>query len=75
MTDECIAGKKKRVDFLALADIFFRSCKFTLCQSCIIVNSMIVPSYLGTSMVDIGKCTTPTFPTMVPSFWLLSLVF
>ena len=67
MTDECVAGKV--VDVLALSDIFFHSCKFIPCRSCMIVQSYL--SYLGTGMMEIGKLATSTFPIMMLSFELL----
>lgn len=35
---------------------------------------MLIKSYLGTNMMEIGKLDTSVFPTLMPSFQLLNLV-
>ena len=35
---------------------------------------MLIQSYLGTNMMEIGKLDTPAFPILMPSFQLLNLV-
>lgn len=59
MTDEHIAGKG--VDFFAL--IAPQSCEFTTGRS-----FMVVLSYLGTGMMEVGKLITSPFSIMMPSF-------